>query len=129
MIIFGSKYVERAVRRGICLDKWCPSCNVVKQLEEYESVRYFTLYFVPIFPMGGKLGAPFFKCFGCGNCYVITQQDYIDAEAAVRKAEREEKMVISCVGCNKSLRIPQLDSTIVVTCPHCKLKFDVRRRS
>jgi hypothetical protein len=49
MIIFGTKPRLKTIGSGTF---YCPHCQATRQYELKQGKNYFTLYFVPIFPMG-----------------------------------------------------------------------------
>lgn len=69
-IIFGTRGSERAVDGGDAFVDTCPACHQQRHFVEYEVVRYFTLYFIPIIPMG-RVGDTYMKCAGCGSAFEV----------------------------------------------------------
>lgn len=145
MIIFGTKNVKRRVKGGLCIKKYCPKCRRRQELQEFNWKTYFTLYFIPVFPIDLffrravlakkhkiERGESVLTCTTCDSDYVLQPEDYIEGSNSASKthqAEPErERIVINCIHCNKKLRIPNLSKTINVTCPHCNKKFEVRPR-
>lgn len=63
-IIWGSKGRTRSVGRG---EFFCPTCKHSTPYEQMKASRYFTLYFVPLFPMD-TLGE-WVKCSRCQGEY------------------------------------------------------------
>lgn len=53
-IIFGVKSVKKPVKGGLVLSRFCPRCRRIVEMREFRSKRYFTLYFLPVFPLGRK---------------------------------------------------------------------------
>jgi len=71
IILFGSRGVTSTVEQG---DFYCPQCD---RREEYDlkQVRpFFTLFFIPIFPIGG--GQRYVECLGCGGTFKERVLDY-----------------------------------------------------
>jgi len=62
MIIWGSTSREKNIEEG---DFFCPGCRAMQPYDLIEVKRYFTLYFIPLFPTS-TLGA-YVKCDGCGG--------------------------------------------------------------
>jgi len=60
MIIWGSKARLKTIGTG---QFFCPTCRQTRRYEHKQAKRYFTLYFVPLFPMG-DLGE-FVECQTC----------------------------------------------------------------
>ena len=64
MIIWGSKARERQIGSGTL---FCPNCQVDSPYSHLRVSRYFTLYFIPLFPtqtLGGYV-----KCGRCGGAF------------------------------------------------------------
>src|SRR5690349_3902560 len=60
-IIWGSR--NRISGEGQSVQAICPRCQQMAVLEGKEMKRWFTLYFIPIFPTGG--GIRFTQCSRC----------------------------------------------------------------
>jgi hypothetical protein len=86
-IIWGSRGLTSTVENG---DFHCPRCD---QQQEYalKQVRpWFTLYFIPIFPVGGA--EKYVECLGCGNTYkdeVLNYEPPSEADRFLRQAYDE----------------------------------------
>jgi len=70
MIIWGSTGKEKTIGRG---DFYCPQCQRMSPFTHRRASRYFTLYFIPLFPME-TLGE-FVQCEQCGGDF---SQDILD---------------------------------------------------
>jgi hypothetical protein len=64
IIIFGTKGVERTVDTGVF---HCPNCRTEAQYTQRKITRFFTLYFIPVIPLG-SLGE-LVRCDRCGSDY------------------------------------------------------------
>ena len=64
MIIFGTKARYKTVDSG---EFFCPSCQKTRQYERKQGKNYFSLYFVPVIPMGDA--GEFIECQTCGRSY------------------------------------------------------------
>jgi hypothetical protein len=60
MIIWGSKAQDKTINRG---GFFCPSCKAQTAYSHQRVSRYFTLYFIPLFPTS-TLG----EYIRCGSC-------------------------------------------------------------
>lgn len=60
MIIWGSKARKTVTQSG---DFFCPSCRDDRSYTTYKWEKYFTLYFIPLFPM--ELLGSHVECHGC----------------------------------------------------------------
>lgn len=75
MIIYGTRGKNVHVGGG---EFFCPRCSTDQQYQQYDVKNYFTLYFIPLIPIG-KAGE-FVECTGCGGTYSLEILDY-DPEA------------------------------------------------
>ncbi|MBN1562716.1 MAG: zinc-ribbon domain-containing protein [Anaerolineae bacterium] len=66
-IIFGTKVRHQVIGEG---QFFCPKCQSQRQYKHKKASRYFSLYFVPLIPMG-KLGE-FVECQTCGVAFEPT---------------------------------------------------------
>ena len=64
MIIWGSKAKERTVGGGVF---FCPGCRLDAAYQSIRVSRYFTLYFIPLFPTS-TLGE-YVKCNSCSSTF------------------------------------------------------------
>jgi hypothetical protein len=64
MIVYG--YRNREIEQGTG-DFYCPKCEAQRQYKHKKIVRYFTLFFIPLFPLG-KL-SEYVECGVCGRTY------------------------------------------------------------
>ena len=64
MIIWGSTGRDKVVARG---EFHCPQCRFEAGFEHHKAQRYFTLYFIPLFPLE-TLGE-YVQCVHCGGQY------------------------------------------------------------
>jgi hypothetical protein len=132
-ILFGSKTVKTPVKNGLNLRKHCDRCSLLSDMQEHISRPYFTLFFIPIFPI--SKGESLLICNRCGASFYIQAEDYLVSETensfqsawATKRgsAPGVEKMVIVCDYCEGRFRIPMTGRRLLVTCPHCKSKFEV----
>ena len=132
-IIFGAKTVKTPVKNGLNLRKYCDRCRLLSDLREHSFRQYFTLFFIPVFPI--SKGESSLVCNRCGASFYIQPEDHLGSEressfhsagATERiSAPDAEKMVIVCDYCEGRLRIPMTGRRLLVTCPHCKREFKV----
>lgn len=67
MIIFGSRAKNKTLDEG---QFFCPRCQAQRAYKHQQATRYFTLYFIPLIPMG-KMGE-FIECQGCGAAFEMS---------------------------------------------------------
>jgi predicted RNA-binding Zn-ribbon protein involved in translation (DUF1610 family) len=65
ILIWGSRGLTSEIGRG---NFYCPQCDAVNVPYRHKSVReWFTLYFIPVFPIGGK--QPYVECEQCKGTF------------------------------------------------------------
>lgn len=64
MIIFGTRPKHKVLGEG---QFFCPRCQAQRTYTHKQATRYFTLYFIPVVPVG-KMGE-FIECQGCGTAF------------------------------------------------------------
>lgn len=69
MIIFGTKPRMKTIGTG---SFYCPKCQTTRQYDHKRGKNYFTLYFVPLFPIG-DLG----EFVECQTCHMTFQLDVL----------------------------------------------------
>jgi hypothetical protein len=79
MIIFGTKPRMKTIGSGTF---YCPRCQTNRQYELKQGKNYFTLYFVPIFPMG-DLG----EFVECQTCHMTFKSEVLKLKAPTPKAD------------------------------------------
>ena len=124
-ILFGSKIVKSVVKDGLSLRKRCAKCQLLSDLQEHSFRQFFTIFFIPIFPI--SKGESLLVCKRCGATFYIQPEDHVEAlaENSSRSlAPDAEKLVIVCDHCEGRLRIPMTERRLRVTCPHCKREFE-----
>ena len=71
MIIFGTRGVNSTMESGVFN---CPQCESEQDYDFKKVTRFFTLYFIPLIPMG-KIGE-FVECQNCKSTFVPNVLDY-----------------------------------------------------
>lgn len=71
MIIFGTRGIKSTIKEGQFL---CPQCALNKRYKHKKVTRFFTLYFIPLIPLG-KAGE-FVECQTCKGTFVPRVLDY-----------------------------------------------------
>jgi uncharacterized tellurite resistance protein B-like protein len=77
MIIFGTRGITSTISEG---DFHCPQCNNSQNYRHREVQKYFTLYFIPIIPLGSA--GEYVECRNCKGTFVprILEQGAQNAE-------------------------------------------------
>jgi uncharacterized tellurite resistance protein B-like protein len=126
MIILGTRGIKTTISSGIF---HCPQCNQKKPFRHRKITKFFTLYFIPIIPLGKR--GEYVECNDCKGTYVsrilensITLKE--DAKALYEKAikhsmvlvmladgeidENEKKQVLKIINkfCLNKITMPQL---------------------
>ena len=84
MIFFGTKGRAIEIDRG---QFHCPNCKIEKNYQKKYVQTWFTLYFIPIFPMGEKKNEHI-ECEKCENIYHL---DVIDYKPGLSEEELESE--------------------------------------
>ncbi|HLV34432.1 MAG TPA: zinc-ribbon domain-containing protein [Spirillospora sp.] len=63
-IVFGTKVKTEIVGEG---EFFCPSCQTQRKYVRKRGKNYFSLYFIPLFPLGDV--GEFIECQHCGRSY------------------------------------------------------------
>jgi len=77
MIIFGTRGVKSTIKEGQFL---CPQCATNKRFKHKKVTRFFTLYFIPLIPLGSA--GEFVECQTCKGTFVPRVLDYNPQKAA-----------------------------------------------
>ena len=75
MIIFGTRGVKSTMDEGHFM---CPQCAAETHYKHKKVTRFFTLYFIPIIPLG-RLG-DYVECQNCKGTFVARVLDYDPAQ-------------------------------------------------
>src|SRR5262245_27546052 len=124
-IIFGTKSVKRPVKGGISLRRYCDRCRFLSDMGEYNFRPYFSLFFIPLFPLAK--GESMLVCSRCGASFYPPAEDYRtdDEDSEEQKSRDDVKTVVTCLYCSGRLRVPGgTGRRLLVTCPHCRKKFE-----
>lgn len=78
-IVFGTRSRITDQNSG---DFFCPHCNTPRRYTQKRARQYFTLYWVPIFPI--EQGQEFVECQTCGRAFSL---DVLKMKAPIRKKE------------------------------------------
>jgi hypothetical protein len=133
-VIFGAKTVKTLVKSGVIVRRRCDKCHYLSDLLEHIFRQYFTLFFIPVFPI--SKGNSLLVCNRCKAAFYIQGEDYLATEGkksvhssgdtTLGSTPETEKMIITCGVCRGLLRVPVMTGhRLLVTCPHCNRKFEV----
>lgn len=126
-ILFGTKTIIKKVKNGLRRYLYCSRCSCMQELQEFRRVKYFTLYFIPLFPI--ERGKSVLTCPVCDESYEVPPGHYYKGTTGNYSSSPASetipaKIIINCMHCGKKMRIPNVEKTIMVTCPHCREKFE-----
>jgi hypothetical protein len=79
MIIFGSRPRMKTIGSG---SFYCPRCQTTRQYELKHARNYFTLYFVPIFPIGDLS-----EFVECQTCHMTFKSEVLKMKAPPSKLD------------------------------------------
>ncbi|HEV8379360.1 MAG TPA: zinc-ribbon domain-containing protein [Tepidisphaeraceae bacterium] len=84
----------------------CPSCRQETSIVPMQGRDWFTLFFIPVFPISGA--KPFVKCTACQTCFDV------DIEQFRRKASMpDERAWQQCIALYNTLRESPKDSVLL----------------
>ena len=92
MIIFGTKGVTSTIKTGLFE---CPQCAANKGFSHKKVTRFFTLYFIPLIPLGQA--GEYVECGGCKNTYVtrvLTMGKQVNIVPNFEKAIKDSMILI-----------------------------------
>lgn len=80
MIIFGTTTIRRTIAEG---HFHCPQCGGTHPYRHRKPTMFFTLYFIPLIPMGGN-GQEYVECRSCNGAFTLgvldlSEKDYYQA--------------------------------------------------
>ncbi len=121
IFVWGSKWKYKVKPNGLHVEKYCSECHIRGEFFEVVPTKYFTAYWIPLFPTETKESV--LECPNCHEHLYIQQSDYL---SAMKKQQTGTLCMFICEGCGQKLRVPQKANTIKVTCPSCRDTFNVR---
>jgi ribosomal protein L33 len=77
-VSWGSKWEYKTKENGLIIDKYCPECNRYGEFFEVIPTKYFTLFWIPIFPTETKKAL--LECPNCHERFYIQSSDYYSAK-------------------------------------------------
>ncbi|MEQ1559064.1 MAG: zinc-ribbon domain-containing protein [Methyloglobulus sp.] len=129
MIIFGSRSINKFVKGGLRRQQHCSKCGCPQEFKEALHTQYFTLYFIPVFPL--DKGERVLACPRCDAAYVLQpSNNYANRPKQEPTGSSDwnepppaEKIIVACIHCHKESRVPNDERNLLITCPHCRKKF------
>ena len=74
-LLLGSKTVKTLVKNGLNLRKPCDRCRLLSDLREHSFRQYFTLFFIPVFPISKS--ESMLVCNRCGASFYLQPEDHL----------------------------------------------------
>jgi tetratricopeptide (TPR) repeat protein len=85
-IIFGTRNFIR--NQGPAVQAVCPSCRQQAMFQPKAARPWFTLYFIPIFPVGAK--RPFSQCMNCRMQFKLSPQELTQRTSASQQQQMQQ---------------------------------------
>ena len=129
-ILFGTGNKHKVETRGQFV---CPKCSIKTEYTAKSSSQYFTLFFIPIFPIGKK-SEQLVECQTCKSTYdtdVLKNNDYNldgspfkkdDYDIEIEPENNEMHTIKKCPNCQQKIRL-QKGNVGVITCPSCRRRI------
>jgi hypothetical protein len=140
-MVIGRKHQYVRKPGGLEVMKTCPRCMGPAKFFEVVPKEYFTVYWVPLFPIPSSDKEPVLECSGCHDRYRLSPSDHELATKQMRAPAGKpgstssspspgagaevERVVLLCPACNAGARVPKVRDRIRVTCPKCTTRFEV----
>jgi hypothetical protein len=123
-IIFGTKSVKKPVKDGLSMRRNCDRCRFLSDMGEYSFRAYFTLFFIPVFPIAK--GESMMVCSRCGATFYAQTENHSDNDDDDGVEQTGDvRAIINCKYCSGRMRVPVGPGRkLLVTCPHCQKRFD-----
>lgn len=90
MILFGTTSRHKIVGEG---EFHCPRCSMQASYQQTAVKRYFTLYFIPLIPMGNA--GEFIECKSCSGTYAMEVLTYDPAVERKKTIDAYRRMSIA----------------------------------
>jgi tetratricopeptide (TPR) repeat protein len=87
-IIFGTR--NRITNHGPAVTGVCPKCAQQTTLQNRAARAWFTLYFIPIFPVGAK--RQFCQCQNCGTQFRLSAQELAQRTTVSRQTQVQQSI-------------------------------------
>jgi hypothetical protein len=104
LIFFGTKTIRKKIKNGLRRHIYCSGCRCMQELQEFRRIKYFTLYFIPLFPI--ERGKPVLTCPVCDESYVLSPEHYYSGTTENYSSSPAgetipAKIIINCMHCGK----------------------------
>ena len=86
MIIFGTTGIKTTIKEG---QFHCPQCHSQKNYRHRKINKFFTLYFIPIIPLGSA--GEFVECRSCKGTFVPRVLEYSQAMERQARQQRQAR--------------------------------------
>ena len=118
---FGVQTVRRDVKGSLPERAQCARCGLISDFRRRREQRYFTLFFLPVFPISRS--EFILPCNRCGASYYT---NHFGSGPGADVDTGPQKAVLVCHACSGKMRVSlKLERAIRVACPHCREQFTV----
>jgi predicted RNA-binding Zn-ribbon protein involved in translation (DUF1610 family) len=133
IIIWGSRGITSRLNSG---QFHCPRCQAQVSYDLQESRPYFTIYFIPLFPVGS--GQRYVECRRCGGTFreeVLDMQPAEDGASLLREIEghlqagrslEEAQSALESIGMVREQAdrvVTEVAGTSLYQCPTCRQHY------
>jgi hypothetical protein len=110
MIIFGTRTLQRNKGQG---QFHCPRCSMQRGYRQISADRFFTLYFIPLIPLGSA--GRYVECMSCGGTYgeeVLTYNPQVERAELVADIRRTLILVLRATQRADAVHVAALQSVL-----------------
>lgn len=107
MIIFGRRNMTSVESRGTF---HCPRCGPDKSYSKIRVNRWFTLYFIPVIPLG--TAGSYYQCNTCAGTYDASVLSYDPVAAQAQFRARFDTAAVRCLSVLALAQPPLTDATL-----------------
>lgn len=107
--IFGTKNIESKFPTNLSKIAFCSKCGQDRNLFAYCTRKFFSLFFIPIFPLEKR--EDYWKCSVCDASYYMSP---------VEIKNNITKEVVTCINCNQKISVPVDKDKYHIKCAYCK---------
>jgi hypothetical protein len=90
MIVFGTRPKYKTIGEG---QFFCPRCQQIREYKHKQATRYFTLYFIPVIPMG-KMG----EIVECQTCHAMFEPFLLQAKPQPAQPRANLAQILNTLG-------------------------------
>ncbi len=104
----------------------CPRCGGERNFQEITIRQYFTLFFIPVFPIAKPT-----RLYACSACNYALAEEQLNAESLAAETGAAEtnpagQVIVFCPRCEGAMTVPLTERRQALTCPHCAMEFKIK---